>query len=195
MPWPEFIRSYRRERGLTQTDLANLLRVDQATVSRWESGRQDPQPAMQTALRALFRELDWVPADQAIRALIKGHPGLASLIGDDLICRMASPRLSDYLQERGGSILGRPLPDIMTPRTADMMEVYLKEMLRPSSVVLSLSYTDRAIFSPFIVRRTWNVMRADTARMLVLQDHVLAESGGDLPPAELSVLTLDDLAG
>lgn len=32
------LRDYRREHGLTQTDLARLLGLPQATISRWETG-------------------------------------------------------------------------------------------------------------------------------------------------------------
>lgn len=33
------IRGYREGRGLQQTELADKLGVDQATISRWETGR------------------------------------------------------------------------------------------------------------------------------------------------------------
>jgi transcriptional regulator with XRE-family HTH domain len=50
-----------RERaGITQTDLARVLGVDRATVSRWESGDRQPEaaflPAYLAALDRLAKE-------------------------------------------------------------------------------------------------------------------------------------------
>lgn len=42
MAWGERIRRFRGLQRLTQEGLAELLGVDQATVSRWERGRQEP---------------------------------------------------------------------------------------------------------------------------------------------------------
>jgi transcriptional regulator with XRE-family HTH domain len=53
--WGQTIRQYRILNGLTQTALAELVSVDQATVSRWERGLQAPDVAMQGRLRALVR--------------------------------------------------------------------------------------------------------------------------------------------
>jgi len=54
--WSTQLRAYRRVNGLTQMELAEVLAVTQATISRWESGRQMPELAVQTRLRdMLFR--------------------------------------------------------------------------------------------------------------------------------------------
>lgn len=44
------IRRWRREAGMTQTQVARLLGVRQSTVSRWERGQEVPGPAMQSRL-------------------------------------------------------------------------------------------------------------------------------------------------
>jgi len=55
--WTDFPAGLRRVRiaaGLTQSDLAEMLNVDQATISRWERGAQMPDTATQTRLRELL---------------------------------------------------------------------------------------------------------------------------------------------
>lgn len=53
--WGAQLRRFRRLRAIKQNALAEQLGVDQATVSRWESGRQIPDLGMQRRLRALMR--------------------------------------------------------------------------------------------------------------------------------------------
>ena len=56
-PLPEEfdIASARKKKGLTQAQLAELVGVDQALVSRWESGRVKPSPeSMQKLKEALL---------------------------------------------------------------------------------------------------------------------------------------------
>jgi putative zinc finger/helix-turn-helix YgiT family protein len=48
---PEEIRQGREKLGLTQKQFANLLGVGEATVSRWETGAQIQQCAMDRFLR------------------------------------------------------------------------------------------------------------------------------------------------
>jgi putative zinc finger/helix-turn-helix YgiT family protein len=48
---PQEIRQGREELGLTQKQFANLLGVGEATVSRWETGAQIQQRAMDRFLR------------------------------------------------------------------------------------------------------------------------------------------------
>jgi putative zinc finger/helix-turn-helix YgiT family protein len=51
---PEEIRQGREELRLTQKQFANLLGVGEATVSRWETGAQIQQRAMDRFLRVCF---------------------------------------------------------------------------------------------------------------------------------------------
>lgn len=55
--WPDLIKSLRRKRGMSQTDLSEILGVDPTTVSRWERGRDKPSLAIQRQLRSLASEL------------------------------------------------------------------------------------------------------------------------------------------
>ncbi len=51
---PEEIRQGREKLGLTQKQFASLLGVGEATVSRWETGAQIQQRAMDRFLRVCF---------------------------------------------------------------------------------------------------------------------------------------------
>ena len=51
---PSVIRERREALGLTQKTLAGHLRVAESTLSRWESGAQIQQRAMDTLLRGYF---------------------------------------------------------------------------------------------------------------------------------------------
>ena len=46
LPCPELRRYLREGAGISQTDLARVLSVDRASVSRWESGTRRPGPGL-----------------------------------------------------------------------------------------------------------------------------------------------------
>ena len=48
-------RDYRRARGYTQCQLADLLDVDQTTISKWENGVAYPRVSQLLALQRLLR--------------------------------------------------------------------------------------------------------------------------------------------
>lgn len=50
------IREYRERKFLTQVQLADILGVRFVTVSRWETGRFEPNMAMKKKLFWLFEE-------------------------------------------------------------------------------------------------------------------------------------------
>ena len=61
----ERLKKYRREKNLTQQELADLLQVSNKTVSRWESGGGYPDVPM---LVPLARALPTVPGGALPRA-------------------------------------------------------------------------------------------------------------------------------
>jgi putative zinc finger/helix-turn-helix YgiT family protein len=69
----EDIRAVRKRFGLTQRDLARLLRLGSNTISRWEAGRNVQTEAMDVLLR-LLRDvpgsLDYLPRPRGMR---EGH--------------------------------------------------------------------------------------------------------------------------
>jgi transcriptional regulator with XRE-family HTH domain len=82
--WPDFhlrLKRGRRLRGLKQSYIAAMLDVDQATVSRWESGALRPLAHQaQAALRLLGAT---VAADEALIRLVRTSSLCVHLVGDE----------------------------------------------------------------------------------------------------------------
>ncbi len=69
---PEEIRAYRKRLGLTQEDLAKFLRLAKETVSRWESGKQIQQLAMNDFMDVFFNvpaARDYLGAKRGMRPI------------------------------------------------------------------------------------------------------------------------------
>lgn len=79
-----FLGQVRRERGLTQEQLAQRLGVSQRTVSRWETGRNMPDISMLTALCA---QLDITVAELLAGQRIEGET-IAKTDASDLAERL-----------------------------------------------------------------------------------------------------------
>jgi transcriptional regulator with XRE-family HTH domain len=79
MDWATYIREYRRNRGLKQADFAAIVGVEQATVSRWETGTLRPGLATQRRLRDLGAAYNG-RADRAIIASVRVAGTIASLM-------------------------------------------------------------------------------------------------------------------
>lgn len=69
---PEAIREHRKRLGLTQEEFANYLRVAKETVSRWESGKQIQQRAMNDFMTVFFN----VPEAREFLRNLRGIPSL-----------------------------------------------------------------------------------------------------------------------
>jgi len=57
MPWNEFrinLRTLRRARKLTQSQVADAIDVDRVTVARWETGERKPSVDAMTKLAEFF---------------------------------------------------------------------------------------------------------------------------------------------
>lgn len=50
--WRDLILGYRKKHALTQAEAAERLKVSQQTISRWESGKQEPDQTAQATLRS-----------------------------------------------------------------------------------------------------------------------------------------------
>jgi PAS domain S-box-containing protein len=57
MGWPEIVRTLRRHYGGKQESISLLIGVSQATISRWESGRQLPGIPYRAKLLGLFHQI------------------------------------------------------------------------------------------------------------------------------------------
>ncbi len=54
--WRQSVSALRSRLGMTQTELADLLRISVATIRNWEQGRTPPEGAASTLLTVLARE-------------------------------------------------------------------------------------------------------------------------------------------
>ncbi len=68
---PEEIVANRKKLGLTQSQLAGFLRIADSTLSRWETGAQIQQKAMDALLRVYFQSTE-------ARIILGGPVGAAS---------------------------------------------------------------------------------------------------------------------
>jgi transcriptional regulator with XRE-family HTH domain len=89
-----FINALNEEGGLTSSDLANIMDVSKATVSRWKSGAVTPQPSTQLVLSDLQnvvgRLREYYTADEIRMWLYARHPQLAGARAIDLISQNRS---------------------------------------------------------------------------------------------------------
>jgi transcriptional regulator with XRE-family HTH domain len=76
--WDDLIRRYRRVHGMTQAVFAELIGVEQATVSRWERGFHSPDLGMQRKLRDLLTGPS-VASDRIIVHRVRGAIGAVKL--------------------------------------------------------------------------------------------------------------------
>lgn len=63
--WATYVKSARERVGMTKTELARRLRVDRATVARWESGANRPEDA---DLVSRFADMFGLDLDEALAA-------------------------------------------------------------------------------------------------------------------------------
>ncbi len=88
--WGPQLRRLRRLRALKQAALADQLGVDQATVSRWENGRQVPDLGMQRRLRDMMRRIE--PREEILlKHSINASIGYTILCDEHRAIRAASP--------------------------------------------------------------------------------------------------------
>lgn len=121
LDWARHIREYRLLHGLKQSALAERLGVDQATISRWERGLQQPDLAVQRKLRALVGLDSEVPAavlDRVVRHSINHMV----LLNETLHIQAASQRFAEMLDLRLDQIESRHLDEWLAPETRHMLD-------------------------------------------------------------------------
>ena len=109
--WRELILGYRKKHAFTQADAAARLNVSQQTISRWESGKQEPDPAAQSTLREALGMLSLTMRDAWIQRVTLSA-GREHLFEAGWRCIALSPKLVDDEAFMDPSIVGKPLFDI-----------------------------------------------------------------------------------
>lgn len=105
----QFIRLLRRRLGLTQFALAEVLDVDQGTISRWERGVGAPRPAALSAMRSLLLK----DGEQRLRdrsfTLVRNNLVVGTIMDAKAILREGSKLADAHYHERCGFGLGKIL--------------------------------------------------------------------------------------
>jgi len=108
------LRLLRRIKGIKQSALAHELGVDQATVSRWESGQQYPAPVLRDRAIGLLSAVRSV--DSGIRRLVENSRLAVHLIDDHTHeCVAASPSRFAEWKKGKAEVIGQSLWRYATP--------------------------------------------------------------------------------
>jgi transcriptional regulator with XRE-family HTH domain len=102
--WAGFVRAHRLAQNMNQTAFAQLMGVSQQTVSRWESGSQIPEPAMQDKLRAQL-SITALNSVAYWRSRVQNAASIDVLIASDMTVLAASKRAEKLLGAGDGSAL------------------------------------------------------------------------------------------
>ncbi|WP_343627149.1 helix-turn-helix domain-containing protein [Roseateles puraquae] len=114
------LRLWRSLRRLKQSAAADLLKVSQATVSRWEAGTATPSPLDQQALRVLMSARLDSAADFALARLVQRSSEPMHLVCDVTHRLLAlSPARERRCRLPGAELLGQGLWRYATPQIVE----------------------------------------------------------------------------
>lgn len=94
--WAGFVRAHRLAQNMNQSAFARLMGVSQQTVSRWESGAQIPEAAMQEKLRAQL-SITALNSVAYWRSRVENASSIDVLIAGDMTVLAASKRATKLL--------------------------------------------------------------------------------------------------
>jgi DNA-binding XRE family transcriptional regulator len=109
--WRELILGYRKKHALTQADAATRLHVSQQTISRWESGKQEPDPTAQQTLRSELGMLALTTRETWVQR-VSLSAGREHLFEPGWRCVALSKRLMDEEVFMDPSIVGKCIFDV-----------------------------------------------------------------------------------
>jgi transcriptional regulator with XRE-family HTH domain len=124
--WGPQIRRFRRFRALKQSALAEMIGVDQATVSRWESGRQVPDLGMQRRLRDMIRTPD-SREEELLKHSINAGLGYTVLCDENRIIRAVSRSFCDAHQISQNDAIGKSSEPVFTPEVDRLHHISVEQ--------------------------------------------------------------------
>ncbi len=140
--WGTWVRQVRIQRNLKQAAFAEMIGVDQATVSRWEAGRTRPDAQAQNRIRTLMGSR---PADSLIRHWVKMAIGGVVLVNSNRIILAASAQYSATHQIPVDEIVGLSVGPVFTEesdrlwQTAHNQGLFWGQIASVSAVTLTNS--------------------------------------------------------
>ncbi len=161
MDWALRIKDLRRARGIrTQAELADMVGVDPVTVSRWETGRREPDIIHRRRLMTLARSRDG-KADRAVIDMVRLAPGTAALLESDFdrtiaaspeLCRLQGLTHAEFVDTRWRKNVSETVQIIAeTPSLGSMLqsgEVIAISLQAVAPSVKGAPYCVRSVFSP-----------------------------------------------
>ncbi|MGP1358791.1 helix-turn-helix domain-containing protein [Roseicyclus sp.] len=124
------IKSRRRRLGLTQEALADLLDVDQGTISRWERGVERPRPSRVSQLNDILgRGADAFHFRRSI-AIVRADVLPSALLDSGLVFAEGSSRTERHYRERGrdmAELVGLPFDGFADMVGMPEVAIYLAE--------------------------------------------------------------------
>jgi len=109
--WPELIARYRARHRLTQAAFADSINVTQQTVSRWESGKQTPDPVAQQLLRSVMG-LTALSSKSAWQQRVNLAWGTEALFEKGWRFLAVSPKLQQASGKPDDDVIGKVLFDL-----------------------------------------------------------------------------------
>lgn len=104
--WQSILRNLRHSRGLKQAVIADWLNVTQATVSRWETGKQVPDLSAQRRLRDLLNQFR-TRIDADVAALMSSTIADRSLLDADCYIRAVSEFGLKSISANASDLIGK----------------------------------------------------------------------------------------
>lgn len=104
MNFSELLKTYRRENGYTQFDLAEIAGVDVSTIAKWELGRQRPRAVAEARILDLIRPRSGV--DAQLRLIVETTPLLVSILDPDTKVLATSRGFADIAQTTPSALTG-----------------------------------------------------------------------------------------
>lgn len=148
--WGAEIRRFRRLRAVKQATLAEMLGVDQTTVSRWESNRQEPDLGIQRRLRALMQGTG--TRDEALL-----RHWVETAVGDTVLLDA-----SRALIVGSATFLARHGIDVPTPPALSLLPMFSEELDRAWWYAVERGFFEGEVASLRVLGRL-NLLSGDDA--------------------------------
>lgn len=133
------IRGLRRNLSMSQVELADLLGISQARISRWEKNRDEVPRKHSAALTDLLLNKNG-RLDPVVERLIERDRSIAVISGDALKIIKESPLVLDAFRLEANSVEGSFHDDVFEGKfkndlAYDLAEMYLAEYVRDIGLI------------------------------------------------------------
>ena len=188
----------RESLGLTQQAFAEMLKVSQATVSRWEAGRVVPDMGTRRKINDMIRQRGGL-LDAPLLSMVRRTPAPAALLDLDMRIQAVSDRVCEINQMSHGEVIGVDYRPRFTEEVEEAYEaahahgLFVGDCIGLEVVCRTAGLRDGLFFNSIA---TWHVLpRPSTGQPLLAwtSRHVdEAEYRNALSGGRVKVLTIDE---